>query len=31
MNNTVILITNNGMGKADDKLQQILVGKYFEC
>ena len=30
MNNTVILITNNGMGKADEKLQQILVGKYFE-
>jgi intracellular sulfur oxidation DsrE/DsrF family protein len=30
MNNTVILITNNGIGKADEKLQQILVGKYFE-
>jgi len=24
---TVILITNNGMGKADEKLQQTLLGK----
>ena len=30
MKNTIILITNNGMGKADEKLQQTLAGKYFE-
>jgi intracellular sulfur oxidation DsrE/DsrF family protein len=30
MENTVILITNNGMGKADEKLQLTLIGKYFE-
>lgn len=30
MKNTVILITNNGMGKADVQLQQTLIGKYFE-
>lgn len=30
MKNTVILITNNGMGKADEKLGQTLAGKYFE-
>jgi len=30
MQNTIILITSNGIGKADDKLQQLLVGKYFE-
>ena len=30
MKNTVILITNNGIGKADEKLQQLLAGKYFE-
>ena len=30
MQSTIILITNNGMGKADEKLQQILAGKYFE-
>ncbi len=30
MENTVILITNNGMGKADKKLQQMLFGKYIE-
>lgn len=30
MENTVILITNNGIGKADEKLQQLLAGKYFE-
>lgn len=30
MKNTVILITNNGMGKADVQLQQILIAKYFE-
>ena len=30
MKNTIILVTNNGMGKADEKLQQTLAGKYFE-
>ena len=30
MQNTIILITDNGIGKADEKLQQILAGKYFE-
>ena len=30
MKNTVILITNNGIGKADKKLQQLLAGKYLE-
>ncbi len=30
MENTVILVTNNGMGKADEKLQQLLFGKYIE-
>ena len=30
MQNTVILITNNGMGNADEKLQQLLFGKYLE-
>ena len=30
MENTIILITNNGMGKADETLQQKLIGKYFE-
>ena len=30
MENTVILITNNGMGKADETLQQKLIGKYLE-
>lgn len=30
MNNTVILVTNNGMGKADATLGQTLAGKYFE-
>lgn len=30
MQNTIILITNNGMGKADETLQQKLVGKYLE-
>jgi selenium metabolism protein YedF len=28
--NTVILITNNGMGNADEKLQHMLIGKYLE-
>lgn len=30
MKNTVILMTNNGMGKADEKLQLTLFGKYIE-
>ncbi len=30
MNNIVILITNNGMGNADEKLQHLLMGKYLE-
>ena len=30
MENTVIMITNNGMGKADETLQQKLVSKYLE-
>jgi len=30
MKNTVIQITNNGMGKADEALQHKLVGKYLE-
>jgi intracellular sulfur oxidation DsrE/DsrF family protein len=30
MKNTVILVTNNGMGNADEKLQLMLIGKYFE-
>ena len=30
MKDTVIQITNNGMGKADETLQQKLVGKYLE-
>jgi len=30
MKNTVILVTNNGMGNADKKLQQLLFGKYIE-
>ena len=30
INDTVILVTNNGMGKADLSLQQTLIGKYFE-
>jgi len=30
MQDTVIMITNNGMGKADKTLQQKLVGKYLE-
>jgi intracellular sulfur oxidation DsrE/DsrF family protein len=28
--NTVILVTNDGMGNADEKLQQLLFGKYLE-
>ncbi len=30
MKNTVILVTNNGMGNADEKLQQLLFVKYLE-
>lgn len=30
MKDTVIIVTNNGMGKADEKLGQMLAGKYFE-
>lgn len=30
MKDTIIQITNNGMGKADEHLQQKLVGKYLE-
>ena len=30
MENTVLLITSNGLGNADFQLQQILIGKYLE-
>jgi intracellular sulfur oxidation DsrE/DsrF family protein len=30
MKDTIILVPNNGMGKADLPLQQKLIGKYFE-
>ncbi len=30
MINTVILVTNNGMGKADETLQIILFDKYLD-
>jgi sulfur relay (sulfurtransferase) complex TusBCD TusD component (DsrE family) len=30
MKDTVILVTNNGMGKADPALQHKLAAKYFE-
>jgi selenium metabolism protein YedF len=30
MKDTVILVPNNGMGKADLSLGQKLIGKYFE-
>ena len=30
MKEAIILITNNGMGKADETLQQKLIGKYLE-
>lgn len=30
MNGSVLLVTENGMGKADNKLQQILINKYFD-
>jgi len=30
MQNTVILIPNNGLGQADLQLRHLLIGKYFE-
>ena len=30
MKDTVVLVTNYGMGKADEKLQLMLLAKYFE-
>ena len=30
MKDTVILITHNGMGNADEKLQLALMGKYLD-
>lgn len=30
MNGTVLLITENGMGKADQNLQLTLIHKYFD-
>ena len=30
MKNAILLIMNNGMGQADEKLQLNLIGKYFE-
>ena len=30
MQNTIILVTSNGIGKADENLQQLLAEKYFE-
>lgn len=30
MKNTVIIVNNNGMGNADEKLQLTLFGKYIE-
>jgi sulfur relay (sulfurtransferase) complex TusBCD TusD component (DsrE family) len=30
MKDTVILVTNNGMGNADIALQQKLISKYFQ-
>ena len=30
MKNTIIIVNNNGMGKADEKLQQTLFAKYIE-
>jgi hypothetical protein len=30
MKDTVILVTNNGMGNANEQLQQLLFGKYVE-
>lgn len=30
MKDTVILVTNNGMGRSDEELQLTLFGKYLE-
>jgi len=30
MGDTVILVTNNGMGNADEKLQTLLFNKYID-
>lgn len=30
MENTVILVTKNGMGSADERLQHLLFNKYLE-
>lgn len=30
MKDTVIVVTNNGMGKADEKLQLTLIARYFD-
>lgn len=30
MGDTVILVTNNGMGNADEKLRELLFNKYVE-
>ncbi|MGE5464167.1 MAG: DsrE family protein [Syntrophothermus sp.] len=30
MKNAVLLVTSNGMGRADEKLQLALISKYFE-
>lgn len=30
MKNTVILLTSNGMGRADEKLGRLLLGKYLD-
>jgi sulfur relay (sulfurtransferase) complex TusBCD TusD component (DsrE family) len=30
MKNTVVLVTSYGMGKAEEKLQLALIGKYLE-
>jgi intracellular sulfur oxidation DsrE/DsrF family protein len=30
MKDTVVLVTNNGMGNANEQLQQLLFGKYVE-
>jgi sulfur relay (sulfurtransferase) complex TusBCD TusD component (DsrE family) len=30
MKETVVLVTNYGMGKAEEKLQLMLIAKYFE-
>lgn len=30
MNDTIIIVNNNGMGKADEKLQHTLFAKYVE-